>query len=112
MSDMPSDGIPIEDPKKLEQKELLERLKKAMSDMESQRRESERRFHDLEGKCKADLDRLRASTAEHARALKSENEALVKSLARLQWDADALKEENAVLNGRLQELLKVQGKGV
>lgn len=109
---MTSDGIPIEDPKKLEPKELLDRLQKAMADMQSQRRDSERKLHDLDSKWKSDIDRLRAVTAEHARSLKGENEALVKSLARLQADVDGLKEENAVLKGRLQELSKAGQKGV
>jgi hypothetical protein len=101
VTDLPAEGIPIQDPKKLDPKELLERLQKATTELGDVRRAAERRVLEVEAKSRADLDRLRSVTADHAKGLREENSALVKSLVRLQADVDTLREENAVMKGRL-----------
>jgi chromosome segregation ATPase len=119
VTDLSQEGIPIQDPKKLEQKELLDRLQKSTAELGDVRRAAERRVLEVEAKSRADLDRLRSVTADHAKGLREENAALVKSLVRLQADVDALREENAILKGRLQAATAVApstvpfpGKGV
>ena len=108
MTDLPVEGIPIQDPKKLDQKELLDRLQKATVEIGDIRRASAQRIQEAEQKSKADLDRLRSVTSDHTKGLRSENDALVKSLVRLQVDADALREENAILKGRLMSAQAAQ----
>lgn len=94
---MNEQGVPIPDPRKLSQEELIALLQKATSDLQELRRATERRLHEADVKARTDLDRLRAATSGHAKDLEAQNSALLKSLARLQMEVDALRSEVAVL---------------
>jgi len=112
VTDLPQDGVPIQDPKKLDQKELLERLQKSTAELGDVRRAAERRVLEAEAKSKSDLDRLRSVAADPAKGLREENSALVKSLVRLQADVDTLREENPGPKGRRRSCETDQTAGV
>lgn len=94
----PAEGIPIPqrvDLSKMDPKALFDQL-------QEERRSFERRLHEANSRAKMDLDRLRASTAQHTNDLEAENKTLMKSLTRLQQENDRLNQELTILRVRLE----------
>lgn len=104
MTQQPDSGIPIpsvQDLKKLSNQELLDRLAQANYAIQEANRNAERRVNEEKQRSKQDIDRLRASTAQHNKDLENSNQVLLRSLSRLQADLDKLQEENVTLRVRM-----------
>lgn len=99
---MSEGGVPIVDPKKMDPKDLLDRLQKATQEIQENRRNSDRKLAEASEKARLEMDRLRGTTANHIRNVEDENKALLRSLSRLQIEADGLRGENIVLKSRLE----------
>lgn len=94
-------GVPIMDPKKLDTKDLIDRLTKANTENQEIRRNADRKLAEAAEKHRLELDRLRGTTANHIRDVEAENKALLRSLSRLQIESDGLRNENIVLKSKL-----------
>ncbi len=95
-------GVPIMDPKKLDVKDLIDRLTKANTENQEIRRNADRTLAATVEKHRLEIDRLRGTTANHIRDVEAENKALLRSLSRLQIESDALRNENIVLKSKLE----------
>lgn len=102
-------GVPIMDPKKLDAKDLIDRLTKANTENQEIRRNADRKLAEAAEKHRLELDRLRGTTANHIRDVEAENKALLRSLSRLQIEADALRNENIVLKSKLESKVESNG---
>lgn len=105
---MAENGTPIQDPKKLDAKELLDRLQKATTELIETKRNYERTIAQEKEKAKLELDRLRGTTANHIRDVESENKALLRSLSRLQIEADGLRNELVTMKAKLESNGRVE----
>jgi hypothetical protein len=98
---MSEGGVPIMDPKKLDTKDLMDRLQKVNTEMVEMRRNTDRKLAETAEKHRLELDRLRGTTANHIRDVEAENKALLRSLSRLQIESDALRNENIILKSKV-----------
>ena len=90
-------AIPVPDPKKLEHKELLERLAQMGRERQEEHQKFNRELTRLQTQAKVDIERLRATTANHTKDLENQVQALTRSLARLQGEVDRLERDNLTL---------------
>ena len=102
-------GVPIMDPKKLDAKDLIDRLTKANTENQEIRRNADRKLAEASEKHRVQLDQLRGTTANHIRDVEAENKALLRSLSRLQAEADGLRNENIVLKSKLESRAESNG---
>jgi len=90
-------AMAVPDPKKLEHKELLERLAQMGRERQEEHQKFNREIQRLQTQAKVDLERLRATTANHVTDLEKQVQALTRGLARLQGEVDRLERENLTL---------------
>lgn len=104
MTQQPEQGTPIpsmQDLRKLNPQELLDKLAQANHALLEANRTWERRLGEEKLRAKQDLDRLRSANQQHMTDLEKQNMVLLRSLTRLQGDLDKLQEENVTLRVKL-----------